>query len=525
MDRIILAAALLLAAAAVSAATSTIPLPKPAKSDALVGAYYFPGWCKENRWYCIAASETAQHPLLGYYREGDPETADWHIKWALEHGVSFFAFDYYTRGGSQMLETALDDGFLKSRFIKQFKFCINWCNHAPSTEMTADELRRFGDLVIGKYLTHPSYLKIDGKPVVMILVGNGFVVNLGVEQAKVEFDRFEQRCKDAGLPGVYLVFCEGAIGSAEDVQRAKQAGADAFCRYNYPYSGTGVNGPGTHAEFPYTQLMEQGEQEWKHWRTMAEGDFWPTVMPGWDRRPWTKYDDVVYTGGTPELFGKFLAKAGGYLSKDRIVMIECWNEWGEGSVLEPSVEHGFGYLDQVRKAFCPKAGPHKDVNPKIGSVSGTSFRNTGRAGLALPSIDTWRFDFDTEGWTASSLSDFRQEWGVISGVTTTKDPQLNSPATYLNCANYKKLRIRMRATPVTFAGKEASGQVFWSTIEKGMCGEQSLQFPVMPDGEWRQYDICLPAAPNWKGRIDGIRVDPVDVEGVRVEIDEIRFVR
>ncbi|MGZ4754966.1 MAG: aminotransferase class I/II-fold pyridoxal phosphate-dependent enzyme, partial [Acidimicrobiia bacterium] len=38
-------------------------------------------------------------------------------RWALEHGISFFAFDFYTANGSQMLETALDDGFLKAKSI------------------------------------------------------------------------------------------------------------------------------------------------------------------------------------------------------------------------------------------------------------------------------------------------------------------------------------------------------------------------------------------------------------------------
>ena len=125
----------------------------------LVGAYYFPGWNKAEKWYCIAANKNVQHPLLGYYSEGDPNAADWHIKWALEHGVSFFAFDYYTADGSQMLETALDDGFLKAKHINQFKFCLNWCNHAAESTMTAEQLDQFGDLVIKKYLTHPSYLE------------------------------------------------------------------------------------------------------------------------------------------------------------------------------------------------------------------------------------------------------------------------------------------------------------------------------------------------------------------------------
>jgi len=34
--------------------------------------------------------------VLGWYREGDPELADWQIKWAVEHGITFFAYDAVT---------------------------------------------------------------------------------------------------------------------------------------------------------------------------------------------------------------------------------------------------------------------------------------------------------------------------------------------------------------------------------------------------------------------------------------------
>jgi hypothetical protein len=114
MDKLACILVVLLGFLLLTDAAYGIPTPKPAKADMLVGAYYFPGWNKAEKWYCIAANPNVQHPLLGYYREGDPDAADWHIKWALEHGVSFFAFDFYTAGGSQMLETALDDGFLKA---------------------------------------------------------------------------------------------------------------------------------------------------------------------------------------------------------------------------------------------------------------------------------------------------------------------------------------------------------------------------------------------------------------------------
>ena len=533
IDKCVMLIGILILAASAMAA---VPVPKPAKPDMLVGAYYFPGWSKAEKWYCIKANKDVQHPLLGYYREGDPEAADWHIKWALEHGVSFFAFDFYTANGSQMYEAALDDGFLKAKHIKDFRFCLNWCNHADEKTMTAEQLDKFGDLVVKKYLTHPSYLKIDGKPVVIFLVGHAFIRNLGPDGAKQAFAKFEQKAKDAGLPGLYLAFCTDAMGPNE-VENCRGIGVSAFCRYNYPYAGTGITGPNKHAEFSYRHLIDEGEKLWKQWDEVTKGDSWPTVMPGWDRRPWTKYDDVIITGSTPELFAESLTKARNYVSKDKVVLIEAWNEWGEGSVLEPSVEHGFAYLEAVRRVFCAEAvtsyelrvTDHKDEAPE--SKLGLDLR--------LPSIDTCRFDSDLEGWTTGNMSDVHNDWGAMVGSTTTHDPTMTSPITYLDCGKYSKAKIRMLASahapkvPVsgsalrqaqdasTSAPTEATGQLFWSTTEYGMSEKQSVSFKVYLDGKWHDYELDLRSNLNWKGLTDRLRLDPVNLAGVDIAVDEI----
>lgn len=516
MDKLTILATVLLTAA-LAAGAGAVPLPKAAKADMLVGAYYFPGWNRAERWYCIAASETAQHPLLGYYREGDPDAADWHIKWALEHGVSFFAFDFYTSEGSQMLEMALDEGFLRAKHIDRVKFCLNWCNHVPASEMTAEEFERFGDLVIRKYLTHPSYLRLHNKPVVMILSGAGFVKNLGVDGARNAFDRFEERCREAGLEGVYLVFCEGEIGSAQDMQDCFAAGTDAFCRYNYPYAGTDSTGPGRYAEATYQHLIEQGDALAKHWREISGGRFWPTVMPGWDRRPWTKDLDLIRTGSTPELFGEALRQAREYVNSDRVVLIEAWNEWGEGSVLEPSVEYGFAYLDQVRSIFCPGAEPCEHADPKSLGMRMPVFD------LKLPSISAWAFDFDADGWTATGASGLASKWGALMMTSTTADPQLTSPLTYLDCEKHARMRIRMRAAHAEGGPEYAEGQMFWSTVETGLSEAASVRFRVPLDGAWHDHVLDLSANPRWKGRTDRFRLDPVDASGIGIYIDEIRL--
>jgi hypothetical protein len=484
----------------------------------LVGAYYFPGWSQADRWYCMLANERVLQPLLGYYREGDPEVADWHIKWASEHGVGFFAFDYYTHHGSQMLEAALN-GFLKSRFVDRMKFCLNWCNHAPPATMTAEHLAQFAELVIPRYLKHPSYLRINGKPVVIILSGYSFVKTLGVEGAKKAFADFDERCRQAGLPGVHIMSCEGEIVGEQALKDALSAGIQGFCLYNYPYAGTPMNGPGRYMEATYAHMMQQAEGLWKHWGNLTGRRFWPTVMPGWDRRPWLRDNDLVRTGSTPDLFREALVKARDHVNDDRIVMIEAWNEWGEGSILEPSAEWRFAYLDAVRSVFCPDAKRHRDLTPADLGRPAPAFD------LKLPHISQWRFDFGLEGWTGKGVADLSTDHGAVQFRTATTDAQLFAPTTYLACTEWPRLRIRMKASGPAGGPPSVQGQVFWSTVDYAMREDTSARFEIALDGRWHDYELDLSRSPKWKGLADGLRLDPGDLAGVDVTIDEVMFER
>jgi len=479
-----------------------------------VGAFYFPGWSQPDRWYCVRANPATLHPLMGYYREGDPGVADWHIRWALESGVSFFAFDYYCFRGSEMLEAALADGFLRSQHIDQFRFCLNWCNHQPAETQDAQELRLFGDVVINKYLRHPSYLRIDGRPVVMILAGYSFVKTLGVERAKAAFDALKQRCSEAGLGGMYLVFGEGEIVSEEGVRQSIDAGVDSFFLYNYPYAGSGISRPGTHGEAPYADLAQQGEGLWKHWSGLTKGAFWPTVMAGWDRRPWTKDLDLVRTGFTPDLFAEQLRNAKQHTGRDDIVLIEAWNEWGEGSVLEPSQELGFACLDQVREVFGggDAAPRHEPTAPAATDI-------------VLPAIDSWRFDHGPEGWTPANTTPVTHSWGAISVTSTGSDALLNSPATYLAAEAYDALVVRMRVTPAQGEPGVTTGQLFWSTVDRAICEDLSIGFEVSTDGEWHEYVLPVAGSPEWKSTIDRFRLDPVAASDLSVDIDRVEVRR
>ena len=81
----------------------------------------------------------------------------------------------------------------------------------------------------------------------------------------------------------------------------------------------------------------------------------PCVSIGWDdtpRFPAKGIHDVVHYHNTPESFATLLYKAKLYADnhpeQPRLITINAWNEWVEGSYLLPDMLNGFGYLEAVK---------------------------------------------------------------------------------------------------------------------------------------------------------------------------------
>ncbi len=78
------------------------------------------------------------------------------------------------------------------------------------------------------------------------------------------------------------------------------------------------------------------------------------VMPGWDndaRRPGRGW---AFTGSSPVLFAKWLNRAielaqSKPIDGETFVAINAWNEWAEGSMIEPDVYFGGAYLNAVAR--------------------------------------------------------------------------------------------------------------------------------------------------------------------------------
>jgi hypothetical protein len=63
----------------------------------------------------------------------------------------------------------------------------------------------------------------------------------------------------------------------------------------------------------------------------------------------------MMSGNTPAAFRRSLEAAKAFLDsrpgQPKICNLNAWNEWTEGSYLEPDTENGMAYLEAVRTVF------------------------------------------------------------------------------------------------------------------------------------------------------------------------------
>lgn len=500
------------------ARTDYVPEPESVRGPYEVGIYYFPGWKTASQWQPLQRFPERK-PVLGWYREGEPEIADWHIKWAVEHGITFFAYDWYWSQGARQLEHALHDGYFKARYRNLLKFCLLWANHNPPHTSTYEDCLAVTGYWIENYFRRPEHLTFDGKPVMIIFSPHRLTEDLGSDGVKRAFEAMRAECQRTGLKGLYLIAC---IGDAGGARQAAVEGYDAITAYNWPHLG--MTGEGMFA--PFETLVPAYRRQWEH--LFADSPIPLTPLPvcgGWDSRPWHGENNLVRFGRTPELFKRHLLDAkqvleirGQKSSVRKAILVEAWNEWGEGSYIEPHAEFGFGYLDAIREVFTDAPKAHDDVTPAAVGLGPYDVP-------PLPPARTnWEFESGDEGWgNAMQLVDPRASDGALSARTAGNDPAFFGPPIQARASEFGAVIIRMRLARTNETAFSDSAQLFWRTSRLAESEASSLRFPVQGDGQWHEYRVPVGQNPRWRGLITRLRLDPCNQGSVVVSLESIRL--
>jgi hypothetical protein len=218
---------------------------------------------------------------------------------------------------------------------------------------------RIVERVIGQYFSQPSYYKIDGKPVFSIYELTNFIKGLGGPvQAKAALDYFRSRTVQAGFPGLYLqailwsavpdTLAVDGLGDLDTQDKILEYfGFNSFTNYTWAHVATPTG--------DYGKWADTSVAIWKKYSDSFSIPYNPQVSAGWDPNPRFPFKTGYITGATPAKFRTYLTQAKKYLNnhpgQPRLITINAWNEWSEGSYLEPDTLYKMGYLDAVRDVF------------------------------------------------------------------------------------------------------------------------------------------------------------------------------
>ena len=534
------------------------PTPVPVNDDG-----YYAGMSSCSLWHegdhygwDMISPYDSHTPVLGYYDEGNPEVADWEIKFQVEHGYDFQQYCWFVANQQVAMKTprlshALHDGYFNAKYSDMEKFAIMWEN-ASSKLVTYDYFVNYiWPYWVDWYLTDSRYMTIDNKPYINLYLYKNFVAQVGEgdkEKAKKAIEFMDAECKKLGYDGVIIMFCDN-LANEQVAKDIKSIGADAVISY-------------TLGEMSYdAQYSKDGMNKYFDLGKNGGVTFLPSIGMG--------FNDIGWNGGrtplaTPEAHEEVFAWAKNeYLPKvssrevddqwmSKFVIATTWNEFGEGHFIFPTNVNKFGYVDATRATFSSVAGTadsaHFDIEPTINQKKrlGTLYpavntpmkrlfllEDAGGSGedysKNIPAL-TWDFEANPElvknwqGWNAKDIAkmEYSAAEKAFNITTIGNDPSIRwNPAIELNLDADEAtiLHVQLKAS----AGATTSFEMFYmSSSDSTFSGAKGINFKVLGNGEYNDYYFNLATKSNWFGDISSIRLDPIG-EPSDVYIRKIEF--
>jgi len=326
-----------------------------------IGVYYYPGWTDSpGQWWNPPWDKIKpfpdREPLLGWYPETEVWVAEKQINWASEYGIDFFAYDWYWDGKRPFLNHAID-AYLKAHNKSKIKFCLLWANHFTVPE-SLSQFESMVDCWINNYFKDPQYLKINENPMVIVFSPEHLRNNAARFNSTTADLLATARMKAAknGLNGIYFVACTPA-NSYWVNGYLPQNGYDALTAYNYHAKGFigEFTGKETAAN-NYADLLDGYKSQWTWILNNSKLPFFLPITAGWDKRPWGSNSAHDSCASTPFSFKNMLKEAKAIIDRNPIktektVLVCAWNEYGEGSYIEPTKKWQFQYLEALKEVF------------------------------------------------------------------------------------------------------------------------------------------------------------------------------
>lgn len=292
----------------------------------------------------------------GYYDLTDVQVLQKQAKLAKEHGIFAFGVYYYWFSGKRLLEKPID--LLLEHPEIDFPFFLIWANEnwtrrwdgenssiLIKQEYKADDPMEFVS-DIKKYVDDPRYMKVDGKPVI------GIYNPSELPNASEVLSLWRKTAQELGIGEIQIWSCVTNT-NAESAGVASLIDAE----YEFPPRGKGHVSYSKHTQdnailWDYPSLVEDA----KNYTVCSQHPVYRGTMLSWDNSARKQKEYHCWLGYTPELFYQWNRTVVTYTRKHfpadkRFIFVNAWNEWGEGTYLEPDQKYGYAAINALSKAI------------------------------------------------------------------------------------------------------------------------------------------------------------------------------
>ena len=288
------------------------PVPTHAQDERLVLAFYY-AWFDQSTW---------QKPLSDQpsapYLSTDPVAIERHVIWAQQAGIDAFVQSWY---GPQTESNQTEPNFsmlLNISSQKGFAAAVDFEVGSPFFHSESDVIGAL-EYLLGVHAAHPAYLRVGGKPVIFFWHHERYPVETWV-----------------------------SIRNAVDPQRSSIWISEGVnLDYLGPFDGNHLYSVAWDSQ--PQEVLERWGQRVRDWS--AENStfrYWvATVIPGYNDYATGRANAFIRDRAGGDYYR--LCWQGATQSAADMVVITSFNEWLEGTQIEPGVGYGDMYLNLTQE--------------------------------------------------------------------------------------------------------------------------------------------------------------------------------
>lgn len=297
-----------------------------------------------------------------YYDLSDIEVMKWQSKIAQDHGIHGFCYYHYWFNGKKLLEKPLEN-MLKDKEVA-IPFCFSWANEPwartwdgrdtdvlmPQEYGNEKEWKEHFNYLL-QFFNDERYIKEDNKPMMVIYK------TMHIPRVEEMCEYWNKLAKENGFDGIYFVETLGGVQDKPCLNISKAA-------IEFEPNLTMANHDWSFFKKVFNKLrriFNNGLSIFNYdsiWNEVFKRDvnrFDKELFLGgfidWDNTPRKRFNGVVFKGSTPDKFENYISNQIIRSNINGYIFINAWNEWAEGTYLEPDKKIGFKYLEAIKKAL------------------------------------------------------------------------------------------------------------------------------------------------------------------------------